>query len=998
MKVASRKKANPLTALMPYMGWELLADETRFDEPGLIEALPDCLAVNPGLADVQLAEISRLGHRDKFPRPHDWENLLPMLLPGEELLWIVRKKMEEEEKGRFLVYLGLKSCRAELPDRKAVTRRLNRFNVMCNSFARRCFPESSLRLLSPRETETLLGEIDQGSCTGTTLVTGIPSPKKIPTDELSEDRDEERRPFASLNDVLEPTIEESAFTLVFVVARADATAIRSRFEAKAVLRDELAPLVKQEVTGSVSKTKEEHRDTSTTESTNITYQERRSILANLSQGILGTGCYDKDGSWIPKSPWGRRPAPSSQTGSTTGRSEGESKSVQENKSVGFSRINAKLEVLDESLKLSMRHLQQTSGTGGYYGSVFVYADDPHRRSRIAGCLCSALSGAHTHIRPMQELPFRGKACNFHLHSSLAAHDMMGQLGVGIEILNTDQAGHLLLLPDADLPGLETKRSVFYGRPAVTATEELGVHIGEMAFHRPTLESPDEQASVERSKRAALRLDEDELCSHVLIVGTTGSGKTERMVHILNGISSENFRVIVLETAKKTYRNRLCRGGKTPLVYTLGDSSKRPFRINPFFFDPGTSLKRHISILADALSELLPMEALIGPKLREAIERSYSQCGWNVETGEYEGAEDPVYPDMIRFNAEVHEICRTLDDYGAEVKANYKGALLNRARIFLDEVYQDIFAFGGNKTFDDLFPKDTIIEMEEMPPSEIHMPAFIMSIVIERLRAYRAQQMLVSPEEAGPKVILVIEEAHNILHRKLEQRTGEHQAGRGARLLEQVVRLLQEGRQMGIGIMVADQSAQYLASAVVANTNTKIVYRQEDWDEVKTVGSAIGLLEEDWADLQKLQNGECIVRTGMSLRPVKLSRISSVQKPMNWNPFDGYPQAPNYFRAAKALEWLWTHCLAPEDLAKFCDAFIKWASSDYKLIRFVVGRQLALQNAQNAHEFVGRAAGIKSRDQLEELLSDTQLLLPGSMKRLKPALQQRRLARATERRK
>lgn len=75
-----------------------------------------------------------------------------------------------------------------------------------------------------------------------------------------------------------------------------------------------------------------------------------------------------------------------------------------------------------------------------------------------------------------------------------------------------------------------------------------------------------------------------------------------------------------------------------------------------------------------------------------------------------------------------------------------------------------------------------------------------------------------------------------------------------------------------------------------------------------------------------------------------------------------------------------------------------ASSDYNFIRFVVGRHWALQNA---HEFVGRAAGIKSSDQLEEFLSDTQPLLPGSVglkKRLGPAPERRKLSRTTSKRR
>ena len=124
------------------------------------------------------------------------------------------------------------------------------------------------------------------------------------------------------------------------------------------------------------------------------------------------------------------------------------------------------------------------------------------------------------------------------------------------------------------------------------------------------------------------------------------------------------------------------------------------------------LKQHISVLADAIADLLPMEALIGPKLREAVENCYKNCGWDIETGVCYGT--IRYPDMLCFNAEVNKICQTLSDSGPEVRSNYRGALLNRSRIFIDDVYQDIFAYGGNKSVDQMFPPDTdvIIDLTE----------------------------------------------------------------------------------------------------------------------------------------------------------------------------------------------------------------------------------------------------------------------------------------------
>jgi len=503
--------------------------------------------------------------------------------------------------------------------------------------------------------------------------------------------------------------------------------------------------------------------------------------------------------------------------------------------------------------------------GGYYGCAMVYASDRHASRRIGKALAAVLSGSKSHLRPIQILAFEGEGCMFQLNRNIATHKLLAQGGVFLETLDCEQAGRLLLLPDAELPGLNMRRSVFYGRPDMKDGQEDGksVEIGTLAFARKTivnqLDKSGAKSSAEQSdRRGRFRLTSKELCSHLLLVGTTGSGKTVRAATILDRIPKGTFRVVVLETAKKTYRDLLRRGGKTPRVFTLGDSRHQPLRFNPFYFDPGTSLKQHISVLSDAMAELLPTEALIAPKLREAAELCYRQCGWDIESGHMLGTGAPVYPDMIRFNLAVLDICKTFEDYGPEVRANYKGALMNRARIFIDDLYQDIFAMDGNLPVAELFGEDTIIEMEEMPPSEINMPAFIVSLVLQRLRAYRfdiqakagvleragRKDELAALHAAHPPVLLVIEEAHNVLHRKFEQERSEREAGKGKRLVEQVGRLMMEGRALGIGVMVVDQSPKNLADAVIANTNTKLVFRQEDGDEVEAIGKAIGIPEKD----------------------------------------------------------------------------------------------------------------------------------------------------------
>jgi hypothetical protein len=337
--------------------------------------------------------------------------------------------------------------------------------------------------------------------------------------------------------------------------------------------------------------------------------------------------------------------------------------------------------------------------------------------------------------------------------------------------------------------------------------------------------------------------------------------------------------------------------------------------------------------------------------------------------------------MIRFNLAVHETCRNLDDYGPEVRANYKGALLNRARIFVDDVYQDIFATSGNMTFGEIFAEDTIIEMEEMPPSEINMPAFIVSLVLQRLRAFRfgiqAEAAKLEHEgntaavealhAANPPVLLVVEEAHNVLHRKFEQSQSDREAGKGGRLVEQMGRLMAEGRALGIGVMVVDQSPKNLADAVIANANTKIVFRQEDGEETRSIGTALGMAEDDWPDLLRLDDGECVVKSKAWPTPVKLAALDRTECPEQLRHPAAYAESPPLTYGK------WEHLLStsrhgwsppPSSHRTLAKALLHACRDDMDLVRYALAKHWLRLSEQ---ERAAQALAVTDYAQLKEYL-------------------------------
>jgi hypothetical protein len=582
-----------------------------------------------------------------------------------------------------------------------------------------------------------------------------------------------------------------------------------------------------------------------------------------------------------------------QRNKTTSDSFSETLSEQAGESVTQTELNASLELLDHSLKESVNLLRTGVGTGAFFASAMIYAADPDLGRRIGTSLAATLSGSKTHLRPFQVIPYSGPGSGAHLTHQVAAHTWFP----GLAILSNHLAAQMLLTPEAELPGLRMKRNVFYGRHEPGKRNGQCAWLGDVSFLRSGVRLRDEPRRAGGSAESPqFEIPSEDLLSHVLVTGTTGSGKTLRAVAILNRIDPAEFQIVVLESAKKTFRKLLNRHGVKRRVFTVGESRENPLRVNPFFFEPNTSLKRHVSVLSDALSDLLPVEALIGPKLREAIQSAYREFGWDLETGRHTGSGPARYPSVLDLNLHVLRVAKGLR-YSPELKANYLGALTGRSQLFIDDLYQDIFAWNGDRTLEELFGEDdAIIEMDALPPSEIQMPAFVLSLLLER---FRARQALGGKR----KLLLVLEEAHNFLDRGREQGQSGREIGSGGHLLQQIVRLLQEGRELGLGVMVIDQSPSALADAVIKNTNTKLVLRISDSEEARLIGSGLGLGDDEWRDLHELEDGECIVKTKNAGKAVKLAPLSIPLEPRSQPPPVPISAPPDYARARSVLRRL-----------------------------------------------------------------------------------------------
>ena len=440
------------------------------------------------------------------------------------------------------------------------------------------------------------------------------------------------------------------------------------------------------------------------------------------------------------------------------------------------------------------------------------------------------------------------------------------------------------LPQKEVTGLRLKEEVEFGLNVKEETmadpsDPTGKRLirvpDEKLIHLGTLVKSGNECCAwgldENKKRVPLpvtvKLSQFQLDRHVFVAGVTGSGKTTTCQTLLME-SKWNF--MVIEPAKTEYRGLrkdLC---KDLLVFTLGDDTAAPFRLNPFELIPGESVTARVDMLMASITAAFDMEAAIPQLIERAIYACYDDYGWSVDTSEnsnYPGGFEkdgftpkpdspfaegvfafPTLSDVLRkVEAVVDEQGfddRLKKDYIGSIKARLQGLTLGAKGFMLD--------CPRSVDFIKLLDRKVVLELESVPNAA--QKALIIGFVLTNLLQAVKRKYMVTKEKVHH--ITLIEEAHRLLSKP--EPGGSQSQKQSA---ETFADMLAEIRKYGESLVIADQIPGKLTPEVMKNTNTKIIHRLFAQDDKEAVGHTMGLEEEQANFLSNLNVGRAVVFNG-----------------------------------------------------------------------------------------------------------------------------------------
>lgn len=525
------------------------------------------------------------------------------------------------------------------------------------------------------------------------------------------------------------------------------------------------------------------------------------------------------------------------------------------------QIKHTLELLDKQTK----RLEQSSALGMWKFASYVISKDHNTANNVAHMYLALTQGEDSFISQSAVNIWSSKEKNkietmlyeisrlqhpaFCLNEELDQNWLMYPTTVdATTTISGRELAYAFNLPRKSVAGFPVIECAEFGRDIVTYDTEKNldnqIELGKI-FHMHHIENNTVDLSL------------NSLASHTFITGSTGSGKSNTVYQMLDDIKNQGKKFLVIEPAKGEYKH-VFGNQKGVSVYGTNSNIMPLLRLNPFSFPEDIHILEHLDRLIEIFNVCWPMYAAMPAVLKNAVEKSYEDCGWDLTESSNEYGRD-MYPTFADVARNVRSIIDS-SEYDAENKGAYKGSLLTRLQSLTNGINGMIFNTDELSECE-LFDKNVIIDLSRIGSSETK--SLIMGMIVLKLQEYR---MTSGNINSSLNHVTVLEEAHNLL-----KRTSFEQSSESANLLgksvEMIANAIAEMRTYGEGFIIADQAPALLDMSVIRNTNTKIIMRLPDMSDRELVGKSANLNDEQIKELAKLPCGVAAVYQNEWIQPV-----------------------------------------------------------------------------------------------------------------------------------
>jgi len=339
----------------------------------------------------------------------------------------------------------------------------------------------------------------------------------------------------------------------------------------------------------------------------------------------------------------------------------------------------------------------------------------------------------------------------------------------------------------------------------------------------------------------LRINKNDLLTHIGIFGSSGSGKTNIVHYLSHTLAEQEVPMLIFDFSKRNYRDLL----QIPelkdriKVYTVG-RDVIPFRFNPLKPPAGVQISQWAKEFAEVFDHAYWLLGGGRHVILKALDSLYKKY-------------DPGYPKMT-------DLKMWLERYTYTQTSSRERNWVSTAQRPLESLCLretgNIFDCDEGLLPSEFFKKGsiTILELDSLSNDD---KTFFIEIILQWIRDW----LLVSNVREKLIGVIVLEEAHHVLNREKTKKFG----------VETVTDLIfREIRELGIGMIYVDQHPSLVSYPALGNTSTHI-YMNLGLDtkyssDVQDASNMLGLKEDDVDYLRRLPTGHSFILIRKSVFP------------------------------------------------------------------------------------------------------------------------------------
>jgi len=374
---------------------------------------------------------------------------------------------------------------------------------------------------------------------------------------------------------------------------------------------------------------------------------------------------------------------------------------------------------------------------------------------------------------------------------------------------------------------------------------------QIVFGHDQALSPALAATGTRAKKMGLSLLAT--AKHEFVCGTSGSGKTTQVIHKAIQFWAHDVPVLIIEPVKTEHRlmktlkdsadAQARRLAQEMEIYTPGNESISPFRYNCLESFHGIGVEEHIGNLLGCFMGAMPSTAFLPLILEESLERCYE---------DHDLIDNP--PLMEELLETVRQIVAE-KGYSRETLSDIRAASELRLGSLTRGVMGKVFQCRHSvPSIDRLMSRPTLIELDHLAADK----AALLTLFL--LMSLRERLLSIPKTGTGLRLVLVLEEAHNLVGRTGPAKSSEESADPKAFAAEAICRMLVELRALEVGVIIVDQHPSAVAQEVVKATGTKLAFRQVDKDDREDLGASMLLGPLEIEEIARLRSGEAYFYT------------------------------------------------------------------------------------------------------------------------------------------